>query len=201
MKKTWAVAFVLLAALPATAETKGRFIVGPAINGVYPLDGDVASDISIGAFVKRRPKPGFSPALGLNWFRVDLRRHGQDRLLGKIQVRPFMAGVGYTIVKGRFSYGAALLAGYSFNKISTTDDVIQNDHARFEVKNCVVAKLGVNADYALGPRVVLGTGVGFAFLDPKIRLAVSQPGQTVTHESGSWKTSAFVWQIGVGFAF
>jgi hypothetical protein len=192
---------VLVAALPAAAQTKGRFILGPAINGVYPLDGDVASDISIGGFFKRRPKPGFSPALGLNWFRVDLRRHGQDRLLGKIQVRPFLAGVGYTVVKGRFSYGAAALAGYSFNKITTTEDVIDNDHGEFDVKNCLVWKLGVNADYALGSRFVVTSGLGFAFLDPKIRLTVSTPGGTVTRESGSWKTNAFVWQTGIGFAF
>lgn len=200
MRRTLAAAFVLLTALPAAAQTKGRFILGPAINGVYPLDGDVASDISIGGFFKRRPKAGWSPALGLNWFRVDLRRRGQDRLLGKIRVRPFMAGVGYTVVKGRFSYGGAAVAGYSFNKITTTDDVVANDHATFDAKSCFVWKLGVNAHYALGSRFVLTTGVGFAFLDPKIRLTVSGPGRTVTRE-GSWKTNAFVWQTGIGFAF
>lgn len=193
-------ALVLLAALPAAAQTKGRFILGPALNGVYPLDGDLASDISIGAFFKRRPKKGFSPAFRLNWFRVDLRRQGQDRLLGKLQVRPFMAGVGYTIVKGRFSYGGAAVAGYSFNKITTTDDVVDKDHATFDVKDCFVWRVGVNADYALGSRFVLTSGLGFAFLDPKIRLTVSLPDQTVTRES-SWRANAFVWQTGIGFAF
>ncbi len=201
MKKIVSAVLVLLAALPAAAQTKGRFILGPAINGVYPLDGDVASDISFGGFVKRRPKAGWSPAIGLNWFRVDLRRSGQDRLLGKLRVRPFMAGVGYTIVKGRLSYGASAVGGYSFNKITTTDDVMQNDHATFEVDNCIVGKLGVNADYALGSRFVVTTGLGFAFLDPKIRLTVAEPGQPVRTESRSWSTHTFVWQTGIGFAF
>ena len=101
-----------------------RVGVGGSVGSIFTLDDDVTNGAAFGFNAGLAPTPGFGPTLGLGWYQQDLTLSGAsgDRELGRLRVRPLMAGVGYTWMKDRVAVGASVNAGISFNSIRLNDE-------------------------------------------------------------------------------
>jgi hypothetical protein len=134
MKRALTVATLLLfSALPAAAQTKGRFSVGGTVTFVQPTDSDVGSLVGIGGLVRLNPKKGWGLAAGLSWFRAD-----------SFAVRPGV-GVTWTVAERVAIIG---FAGYSYNR----PDIVYRDVTGQEYRNQWKADailLSVGAVYSL----------------------------------------------------
>ena len=194
--------FLAVAASPtglARAQVHGRFVVGPALGGAVPFDGDLGSKLGPSVFVRQRPKRGLGPAIGLNWYQVDLKRARDSRALGQLRVRPLMLGPGYTFVLGHFSVSPSVVAGYAFNKATIEPSAPLVQPASFQAKNSLVFRPSVGFMWTFGSRWAAIAGAGVVFAKPEVRLTTAPAG--VTHvERGTWGANVFSWQIGIGYA-
>ena len=98
--------------------------VGGSVGGIFTSDDDVNTGVAFGVNAGLAPAPGFGPTIGLGWYQADLTLSGVsgDREVGRLRVRPLMAGVGYTWVKDRVAVGMSVNAGISFNSIRLNDE-------------------------------------------------------------------------------
>src|SRR6185369_5863596 len=71
-------------------------------------------------------KPGWGFHWGLNWFGAGLDRSiGNARVeLAQLNVRPFMAGYGYTYKIRRYTISGVALGGYAFTSIDLSDPAV-----------------------------------------------------------------------------
>ena len=101
-----------------------RVGVGGAVGGILTVDDDVNAGVTFGVNAGLAPAPGFGPTIGFGWYQADLTLSGVsgDRDVGRLRVRPLMAGVGYTWVKDRVAVGLSINAGISFNSIRLNDE-------------------------------------------------------------------------------
>jgi hypothetical protein len=192
---------VALFAWPAHAQG-GRYhiMVGATINSLNPFDADVGTDTGPGLLLRGVPRSGFGPVIDLSSFELDLRRSPDQRRLGGLTLRAPMLGGGYTIERGRLATTLHVALGYSFNKVETDRQVINREHAQFEVKNRPLLRTGVTLTVSAGSRVALVSSVGVLFVDPKPTLAFKDDAQrTVRSETGTWRTNGLVWEVGVAY--
>ena len=100
-----------------------RALQGVDSRRVFPIDDDVSVGTAFGVNAGLAPAPGFGPSIGFGWYQGDLTLSGisGDVEVGRLRVRPLMAGIGYTWVKGRVATGVSINAGISFNSIQLND--------------------------------------------------------------------------------
>ena len=111
---------LLGAASPAAAQSPsglGRLFkeggVGATVGWVFPTDSGVDVGTVLGFQFGLAPRPGWGATIGFGWFGADLLLG--DRDVADFSVKPVMAGVSYTWMRGRLATIAALNAGVSFN--------------------------------------------------------------------------------------
>jgi hypothetical protein len=130
MKKRVLVCAVLVYAVTATtasaqviANMAKRAGIGGSAGGIFPVDDDVTAGRAFGLNFGLAPEPGLGLTLGFGWYAADLTlsRVSGDAEVGDLRVRPLMAGVSYTWVKGRVATGVSINAGVSFNSIRLHD--------------------------------------------------------------------------------
>src|SRR5262245_27566 len=121
------VACVVLACTVSTANASAQVItnmvkragVGGSFGGIFPFDDEVSVGMAYGVNFGLAPAPGFGPTLGFGWYQGDLTLTGVSGNVevGRLRVRPLMAGIGYTWVRDRLATGVSVNAGISFNSI------------------------------------------------------------------------------------
>ena len=103
-----------------------RVGIGGSVGSFFTFDDDVNTALGFGVNVGLVPKPGLGATLGLGWYQTDLTLSGVsgDTEIGRLRVRPLMAGVGYTWVKAkdRVATNVSINAGISFNSIRLNDE-------------------------------------------------------------------------------
>ena len=100
-----------------------RVGIGGAVGSFFTSDDNVNTALGFGVNVGLVPKPGLGATLGLGWYQTDLTLSGVsgDVEVGRLRVRPIMAGIGYTWVKDRLATSVSIGAGISFNQIILND--------------------------------------------------------------------------------
>src|SRR4030095_4343880 len=130
MRKLVLVCVVLASVVTATtASAQGlpnivkRAGVGGSFGGVFPFDDEVSVGKAYGFNFGLAPEQGLGFTLGFGWYTGDLTLTGVsgDREVGDLRIRPVMAGVGYTWVKGKLATGVSINAGISFKEIKLSD--------------------------------------------------------------------------------
>jgi hypothetical protein len=146
--------------------------VGGSIGTLVMLDDDVEVAAPVWGFnFGLAPEPGLGPTMGFGWFEGDLTvpRVSGTTEVGTLRVRPLMAGIAYTWVKGRMATGVSLNAGISFNSIRLNDQYRNFFGAGTEVtvdssdSFCVRPQL--RFEYAVAPKVGLFTSLGYFFTE------------------------------------
>ena len=118
-----------LVAVPATASAQfwKQLGFGANIGVTEPLDNDVDTAAVAGFTGGTLPEHGWGFAASLGWFEADLieDRGAESRRVGELKVRPLMAGVGYTWLRGRVAATASFTAGISLNGGALDDALAQ----------------------------------------------------------------------------
>jgi hypothetical protein len=199
------VAIVLLcacAAVPAEAQTKGRVSVGGSVSFAQPTDSEVGSFVGVGALVRLNPKKGWGLAGGLSWFRADIDSpSGADDEFARLQVRPLMGGVAYTIGEQPVLVSFSIVGGPSFNDLDFDDDFVRGLPAgartpELDIDNSVAIRPGVNVTFTLAPRIALIGFGGYMFNQPDVIYRDSS-GQEFRNR---WNANAIIFSVGAVYS-
>ena len=173
-----AILLVLFADGTAYAQLEKRFAVGVSVANFEPASEELNSEVRIVPTVSRVPRPGLGIALALNWYATDVNDLVfTDDPIAKLRVRPFMGGVGYTVMRGAFSITPSIVAGPAWNKVEVEDDVTDlfffrkadedEDFGSDATTWTFVVRPGLSATYAVTPRFGITGFAGYVFNRPK----------------------------------
>ena len=174
-------------------------MAGASVNFFDPFDVDTGMHFAPGLMLRGVPRHGFGVVLDLSGFNLDLKRGARGQPLGELHVLAPLAGIGYTLEKGRLAMNLHVAAGWGFNSVDTEQPLIDAQGARFEVKDGPVYRSGLTFTRFLGNRFAATTSVGFLRMQPSVELAFTGGEGTPRTEAGTWKTSGLYWGAGVGY--
>ena len=194
----------LLFATPAAAQMQGTFAVGVGVGKVKTTSSALESKVTVQPIFTRLPSEGWGLAFAFNWFTADVNGSvtGVSERLGRVATRPLMLGVGYTVVRGRFSVSPSVVAGPSVNTLTIDDrwdGVFEVEGSSFERKVGKVSlatRPGVNVKYALTSRVGLTAFGGYFWNRPEFTIN-TPTGQIET----KWNGDGVVGNGGIIFSF
>lgn len=199
-----AVFLFLVEEINAFAQLRGKAQVGVSVSSLNPASSELTTKVRIVPTFGRVPSKGWGIAAGLNWFDADVDGGfvGLTRRLGTVNVRPVMAGVGYTAVVGRFYITPSVVAGPAWNRLKVDDDLRDAFSVRgnlggddFQTKGHAVTlavRPGISATYAVAPRFGLTAFAGYLFNRPDFDVQIPT-GQTRT----PWKADGLALSAGV----
>ena len=153
--------------------------------------------LGFGVNVGLVPKPGLGAMLGLGWYQTDLTFAGVsgDVEVGRIRVRPIMAGIGYTWVKDRLATGVSIGAGISFNSIRLNDQYRTffgpGTEVRVDASNSFVVRPQLRAEYAVARKLGVFSSVGYFF--NKFDNVIETP---IGRFENEWDASSFNISVG-----
>jgi hypothetical protein len=152
-------------------ETVKRVGIGGSVGGIFPIDEDVNAGRAFGVSFGLAPEAGFGPTIGFGWYEGDLTLSGVsgDADVGRLRVRPLMAGVGYTWVKDRVAMGVSFNAGISFNSIRLNDQYRTffgpGTEVRVDASNSFAARPQLRVEYAVARKVGVYSSAGYFFTE------------------------------------
>jgi hypothetical protein len=172
--------------------------IGGSVGGFFPFDDDVTVGAAYGVVAGLAPAPGFGPTIGLGWYQGDLTLSGisGDMEVGRLRVRPVMAGVGYTWVKGRIATGVSINAGISFNSISLNDQYRTFfgpcTEVSIDASDSFAVRPQLRVEYAVTRKVGVYSSAGYFFT--KFDNAIETP---IGRFENEWDASSFNLFVGV----
>jgi hypothetical protein len=186
---------VLAAAHAAFAQ---RLDLGVTYGTVRVSDGSLTDDAGIGWIAQLAPHAGWGLSGSLNWYGSDVAAPkfvDMDGRLGRLNVRPLLGGVGYTVLRGRLATSYAVVAGPALNTLhldqAIRNSVSQEGGYRGSVWSFAV-RPGVSATYNIARRWDLIGFAGYIVNRPQITLRTAT-GAVTQH----WKTDALVVNGGI----
>ena len=206
MKRAFLLAVIITLVLPASPlhaqARRHRFMAGAALNSMKPFDADVGTDLGPGLIFRGVPKQGFGPVIDLATFTVGLKRSGERSELGELRMRAILGGAGYTIEAGRLATTLHAAVGYAFSKAEVAPAVAERERSQFDARDRPLLRTGLTLTWSAGSRMALVSSVGVLFLDPKVALTFNDAsGRPLRTETGTWRTKALVWEVGVAYKF
>src|SRR5580765_3756386 len=186
----WLLIFVS-AAVPAAAQSGGRVAVGAAIGTRVAPDSAVGGDhFGVGlAWRLGHSKEGFGWEGGLGWFssKVDQDFGAEAFDLGKLRIRAFVAGYGYTRFIGPVAVKGSVQGGYALNSFTLEPAAADMYNTRLGARSLTA---DVSNAFVVGPQIKLSHD-----LSRKIGVSVSasymiaRPTITVSTNLGeeSWR--------------
>ena len=205
MRKHVVVCAVLACAMTATSASAQmvtamakRVGIGGSVGGIFPMDDDVDAGLAAGVNAGLAPQPGFGPTIGFGWYRGDLRmsRISGDLEVGRLRVRPLMAGIGYTWVKGRVATSTSINLGISFNSIRLNDEYralfAPGAEPRVDASNSFAARPQLRIEYAIARKVGVYSSAGYFYTE--FDNVIETPGGRFENE---WDASSFNIFVGV----
>jgi len=190
-------AFVFASPLVARAQTEGRIGVGGTFNINNTPDNDVGTAYTVGPLVRLNPRPGWHFAGGFNWYWADLDNPaGGDQPFGRLAVRPFMGGIGYTFGPPRTLLNVSVVMGPSFNRAKFEDDFADRTGSSIEAKTSFAIRPGLSLTQTLAPRVGFTAFGGYMVNRPQITYR-SNTGQQVEDH---WRADSIVLSVGLVYS-
>jgi hypothetical protein len=196
-KAVWIAAVLLGTALELHAQTNYRIMVGPALNSVNPFDSQVGKDLGPGLIVRGVPRRGWGMVIDLSFFTLDLKRSRESSPLGELGLRTFLAGLGYTIERGRLATTFAVATGHGFARTETLLTDLSRQGSRFEASSRPLVRTTVTLNWSAGRRVVLTSSIGTLLADPNVRLRFGDASRPP--ETGTWGAHSLLWQVGAAY--
>ena len=165
----------LPALAPRPREGPLRLIGVGAVVRLTRAGGDLQERIrAIRPVFRFRPGTGFGPALELNWFEAALERGPQGQpALAAVRLRPLMAGLEYSVVRGRVSFGASIVGGYSFNGV-TVETTQAGPGRAIDVADSLAVRPGFSAWFDATERVGIHLRLGYLMSRPKVTFGSDQ---------------------------
>jgi hypothetical protein len=179
----WLVAAIMFSAVNVHAQTDNRLAIGVNFSTRDISEPDAAGRIGLGLTWRLgHGSQGWGWKYGLGWFSTDLDGtiDGDDVTLGKLRVRPFMGGYGYTHVIRNVSVTAKVLGGYALTKF--TLEPAANDAyrerlgaatVRAEATNTFVLRPEIGGWIDLNRKIGIQTTVSYQIARPEIVITSS----------------------------
>jgi hypothetical protein len=200
---------VLTAGLTACAgDAQAQLALLPETWMGGSIDGRILTSEAAGDGVVLSPyvllggkRDGWGPALGLGWFRTDVTADvfGQRHEAGNLRVRPFLAGIGYGITRGRVRYEGSLVAGLAINHFGLSHESEQALRARglavdADASNSLAVRPGVSVWVYMTPRFALRWHANYVITRPEVTIGSGA-------EAHQFHQSANAFTFGAGFAY
>ena len=166
--------------LPELQANPTLFAIGGAIGWSGPRDGTLLSRVTVGPLFKLGSGSGVGPAVGFEWFSADLRSiTALPQVLSRISVKPVMAGLGYTLVRGRVSVSPSIVGGIAFNSLTVTETGAAAG-VPVEVDNSLVWRPGVSAWIDMSRRIAVNVSAGHVMTG--LRVTILEGGRLVKRD-------------------
>jgi hypothetical protein len=189
----------LLTVIPgsAQAQTEGRVSVGGSVTFNNTTDSNVSSVLGVGPLVRLNPRKGWGPAAALNWFRADLNNPtGSGGEFAQLRAWPLMAGVAYSIERGRALTSFSIVAGPSFNRARFHKDFPAPGGSHIEAENSLAVRPGVGVTWTVAPRVAI-VGFGGYLINRPDTVYRSPGGNEFVNQ---WKADSVVLSVGAVYS-
>ncbi len=152
----------------SVASQRRRLAIGASVNTQQASDESLAAGTTVGPLFRLGSGRGVGLTVGLSWFNADLALPSSPGPLGRITIRPVMAGLGYTFTDGaRWSLGASMVGGLSFNSF-TLEESTAGDVLALEVDNSLAIRPGVSLWLDLNSRAALNVFSGYVITRPQM---------------------------------
>ncbi|MCC7034905.1 MAG: BON domain-containing protein [Acidobacteria bacterium] len=138
--------------------------------------------------------PGLGPALGFDWY--DVAPPAPERGpgdVGRLRIRPVMAGLRYTVPMGRVSIAPSLVGGVAFNSLEVADTGAAEQLA-VDVANSFVWRASVSVWVETSRRTAFHASIGRVMANP--RFTVVEQGR-LAHQRAS--ADATVMLVGIAY--
>lgn len=164
---------------PRGRAMKGSVGVAVTIGRVQPASDHLSGRTRVRPSLRRLPAQGFGAAVAFNWFdaEIDESFARTDVPFGRLVLRPVMAGVAFTAVRGRLAIAPSLVAGPAL----ATLDIAERLEDRFAVEGsgferqagriAAAVRAGVSGTYALAPRLGVTAFGGYLWSRPSFTLS------------------------------
>jgi hypothetical protein len=145
--------------------------IGGSVGRIFSFDDDVNVGLALGVNAGLAPAPGLGPTIGFGWYQADLTLPAVSGSaeVGRLRVRPLMAGVGYTWVRGRAAAGVSINAGISFNSIRLNDRYRTffgpGAEVRVEASNSFAIRPQLKVEYSVAPKFGVFSSLGYFFTE------------------------------------
>lgn len=187
----------LSGASPVLAQTEGRISVGASATVSVTGDEDVGSALSLGPYVRLNPRRGWGLAGALNWLSVGLENPaGGSEDFVRLNARPLMGGVSYTVGDERVLVSFSIVAGPSFNAVKFDDDYPPGAAEAVDADVSLAVRPGAGLTWTVAPRVALTGFAGYLVNRPDIEYR-NPAGITVRDR---WNASAVVLSVGAVYS-
>lgn len=189
-------------ATPCAAQENNSLAVGVNVTLRAASDSSVSAQDSIGIRWRLgHGQTGWGWSWGLNWYTTHLQRRIGERTvdLGKLRIRPFLVGYGYTYaISERLAVRADVLAGPAYSSFTMTPEADDAYHAlpahsirsHTEVTAVVKPEAGLWLD--LSRRV--GVSVDFGYIVARPMLTVES---SIGRDARRVRADSFLAGVGV----
>jgi hypothetical protein len=151
-------------------RTRHRLLaIGGSIAWQASRGRSLADQFSVGPIFRFGAGSGFGLAIGLGWFGAELRASGSDEPIGRIRIRPIMAGVRYTRRTLASSTSVSFVAGPALNGMSSADRLGAGELA-VDAANSFAWRPGVSTWFDLSSRAAFNLSAGYVITRPQLTL-------------------------------
>jgi hypothetical protein len=151
-----------------SASQRRLFAIGASLNARQSTDGNLDAKPTVGFLMRLGSGRGLGFTVGLGWFNADLLAAASSDRLGRITIRPVMAGASYTLTdQTRWSVSLSLVGGMAFNSFTLTETTAR-DVLALEVDNSAAVRPGVSVWYDLNSRAAFNVFGGYLVTRPRV---------------------------------
>ena len=143
--------------------------VGASVNILQPDRRTLADGVSLGPMVRVGAGRGLGVAIGFGWFGAELRDSAAQIPIGRVRIRPVMAGVRYTFRTLATSTSFSLVAGPAINAVSAADRADAGE-LPIGIGNSLAWRPGVSFWVDLSSRTALNISAGYVITRPRLTL-------------------------------
>lgn len=191
MRSLLVVAIGLMLAMPAAAQTDARVGVGVGVTFFESTGRGIDDSVRLTPVIRGRRR-GFAPAVGFNWLATEVVPSAAAiAVRGDLRVRPVMVGPSYTVVRGRVAATAAVVGGYSFNRIASIVPE-GGPPVTLRVDNSLAWAPTATVAVDLSRRFGLVTQASYLVTRPTVTLR-----SAALEDRSRWKADTLVIQVGV----
>lgn len=178
-----------------------RIAVGASVALFQPARMNADRSIRIQPLVRLGRRAGWGAAIEFNWFDTDITSSigGEQAPMGRLRVRPILAGISYRVPSRAVSVSLSLLGGYAFTTADSDEQDREGLRSRLgiavtsvEADNSLAFSAGVSISYSLSSRISLVGSAGYVLTRPKVTVVTNLGRETVT-----WKADSVILKIGV----
>jgi hypothetical protein len=171
------VALLLVFSPSLYAQTDSSIAVGVALTFYDPANPDAHHPTGVGLVGRLRRGSGLGATVGMDWFTSDFQTNvgGQPTLVGRMTIRPLMAGVSYIRQFRRYAVSTGVVGGWAFNSLTESDaertaygESVGLPGASVSVSNCLAVEPNVTFWYELGHHFAASASVAYMLARPTL---------------------------------